>query len=151
MLTAGLMTAAMAAGGIAVAAPATASGDRPVGVAHVAAWKNVYLHKNGSITVSAGVKCSPGWFTTELDIQVNQGESYGSGYATPDVPCDNAWHPERFVIDSFFGTLVPGAASLNSQVIVNNVESGDSAGGHDINRAGCIRRPHRTHASCPTS
>lgn len=150
-ITAGLMTAVVAAGGIAFSAPAAATGDRPVGVAHVAAWKNVYLHKNGSITVSAGIKCSPGWYTTELDIQVNQGESYGSGYTVPDVPCDLTWHPVRFRINEFFGSMQPGPATINSQVIVNNVDTGDSAGGHDPNRAGCVRRPHTSHATCPTS
>src|SRR3954453_20108257 len=98
-MTAALAAVVMATGGVALAAPAGATGDRPVGVAHVAAWKNVYLHKSGSITVSAGIKCSPGWFTTELDMQVNQGpqlENYGSGFVTPDVPCDNTWHPVRF-------------------------------------------------------
>jgi hypothetical protein len=150
-LTAGLMTAVVATGGVAFSAPATAAGDRPVGVAHVAAWKDVYLHNNGTITVSAGVKCSPGWFTTELDMQVNQGDSVGSGFTIPSVPCDNAWHPVRFVISDIGGAFVPGPSTISSQIIVNNVDSGDSAGGHDVGRVGCVRRPHTSHATCPTT
>lgn len=150
-LITGFTTAVIATGGVAFSVPAKAAGDRPVRVAHVAAWSNVYLARNGNITVSAGVKCSPGWFTTELDMQVNQGATVGSGYTIPSVPCDNAWHPVRFVISDIGGAFVPGLSTIDSQVIVNNVESGDSAGGHDIGRAGCVRRPHTTHATCPTS
>lgn len=146
----GLITAVVATGGVAFSTPVSAAGDRPVGVAHVAAWSNVYLANSGRITVSAEVKCSPGWFTTELDMQVNQGDTVGSGYTIPSVACDNAWHPVRFVISDIAGAFVPGTSTISSQIIVNNVDSGDSAGGHDVGRVGCVRRPHTTHATCPT-
>jgi len=143
------MLAVIAAGSVALAAPAQAGG-RPVGVVHVAAWTNVYLHHDGSITASAGVKCAPGWISSDLDIRVTQGSTDAEGSTPTDVPCDNAWHPVRFVITDIAGAFTPGTAVLNSQILANNAESGDSAGGHDVNRVGCIRRPHTTHAYCPT-
>jgi hypothetical protein len=123
------------AGGVGVAGPAAADGDRPTNVAFVQAWQKVYIHQGGaSLTVTAGLRCKPGWYSTELDMQVNQGDQGDSNYTIPDVPCDNKWHPVRFRIEGVTPAMHVGACTVSSQFLINNVDSGDSAGGHDVQR-----------------
>jgi hypothetical protein len=129
-------------GSLALAAPASAGG-RPVNVAFVQAWKKVYLHQQGAkLTVTAELRCVPGWFPVELDMQVNQDSQATSNYTIPTIPCDNDWHAVRFAIEGVTPPMHVGAATISSQFIVNNVDSGDSAAGHDPQRPGCIMRPH---------
>lgn len=129
-------------GSIAGAGSAVAGG-RPTNVAFVQAWKKVYLHQQGAkLTVTAELRCVPGWFGTELDMQVNQDGQAASNYTIPDIPCDNGWHAVRFFIEGVTPPMHVGAATVSSQFIVNNVESGDSAAGHDVQRPACIMRPH---------
>jgi hypothetical protein len=128
------------AGSIGTAAPA-AAGDRPTNVGFVQAWKKVYIHHNGSLTVTAGVRCVPGWVSSDLDMRVNQGGNSGTGVTTTDVPCDNQWHPIRFVISDTSAVMHDGPVTIISQFLVNNAESGDSAAGHD-QRPGRILHGH---------
>jgi hypothetical protein len=124
------------AGGVGLATPAAADGDRPTNVAFVQAWKKVYIHQGGSsLTVTGELRCVPGWFGTEFDMWLSQGSNTTSGYTIPDIPCDNGWHAVRFRIDGVSPPMHVGACSVSSQFIVNNVETGDSAGGHDTQRA----------------
>jgi hypothetical protein len=129
-------------GSLALAAPARAGG-RPVGVAFVQAWKKVYLHEGGAkLTVTAELRCVPGWESTELDMQVNQDAQAASNYTIVNIPCDNGWHTVRFFIEGVTPPMHVGAVTISSQFLVNNLDSGDSAGAHDVQRPGCIMRPH---------
>jgi hypothetical protein len=77
---------------------------------------------------------------------VNHGGQAASNYTIPSIPCDNGWHTVRFFIEGVTPPMHVGAVTISSQFLVNNVDSGDSAGGHDPQRAGCIMRPH--HPVC---
>lgn len=122
------------------AAPANAA-DRPVNVAFVQAWHFDVLHHGGSVTAKVGVRCKPGWESAELDVRINQGDSYADGFTTTAFACDNHWHGAAFRIATGVGSLRPGAVTVSSQFLVTNVESGDSAGGHDVGRSACLRHP----------
>jgi hypothetical protein len=125
-----------------LAAPAAVAGDRPTNVAFVQAWKKVYLHHDGSVTVTAGVRCVPGWEGGELDMRVSQGiNNDADGFVEATVTCDNAWHPVRFTLHDVAGAMKVGPAQISSQFIVTNVDSGDSAGAHD-QRTGRVLRGH---------
>jgi hypothetical protein len=112
------------------ASPASAGG-RPTNVAFVHAVKKIVVHKNGSLTVRAWLRCKPGWEPAELDMLVSQGDASGSGYMIPTVPCDNAFRRVHFRINDIGGYFAAGAAHINSQFLITNVDSGDSAGGHN--------------------
>lgn len=119
-------------GAVVAAGPAHAGG-RPTDVAFVHASYRVQLHRDHSVTVREHLQCDPAWAPAELDVHVSQGTSYGDGLRIPTVPCDDAWHPVRVRIDadSMFGRLHVGPAQANSQFLVTNVESGDSAAGQE--------------------
>jgi hypothetical protein len=128
-------------GGIASAAPASA-GDQSSTVASVQAWKKAYIHHNGSLTVTAGVRCQPGWTSSDLDMLVGQGVSNsGEGTASTDVPCDNEWHPVRFLTTVTNGTLHDGAVTISSTFTVINNDTGDPFFAKD-QRAGRILHGH---------
>jgi hypothetical protein len=143
---ASVCTAVLAVGASFLGGAPAHAGGRPVGVAFVHAWKNVYLH-HGVTIVSASVRCKPGWEGGELDLRVTQGGSYADGFTDAIVTCDNVWYPERFTISGGYGTLHAGGAQISSQFIVNNVDSGDSAGAHEAGRVAEIHKgkPPRGH------
>src|SRR4051794_18022145 len=100
-------------GSLALAGPANAGG-RPTNVAFVHAWKKVYTHQGGArLTVTAELRCVPGWFPVELDMQVNQNSQAASNYTIPEIPCDNAWHTVRFFIDGVTPPMHVGAATIS--------------------------------------
>lgn len=136
---------AVLTGTVVTAGPAHAGG-RPTDVAFVHANYRVQLHRDHSVTVREHVQCDPAWAPAELDVHLSQGSSYGDGLRIPAVPCDDAWHAVRVRIaaDSMFGRLHAGPAQANSQFLVTNVESGDSAAGHE-QEAVKIVPPRRHH------
>jgi hypothetical protein len=130
--TAAVIAAATLA--VSLASPAMA-GDRPTHVAFVHAVKKVYLHHDGGVTVRAWLRCKPGWAPAELDVRVNQGGAYTDGYIVPTVPCDNAFRRVKLRLPAGYGTLAVGDATVSSQFLVTNVDSGDSAAGHQDGKA----------------
>jgi hypothetical protein len=128
-------------GGIASAASASASGQSTT-VASVQAWKKVYIHHNGSLTVTAGVRCEPGWTSSELNMLVGQGVSNsGEGTTSTNVPCDNRWHPVRFLTTVTNGSLHDGPVTIDSTFTVINNETGDPFFAKD-HRSGRILHGH---------
>jgi hypothetical protein len=132
-------------GSVVGTAPASAGG-RPTDVAFVHAGRHVYVHADHSLTVSAKLRCVPGWVSSDLDMQINQGYNALSGFTTTNIPCDNQGHRVRFKIADTAHVMHLGAVTISSQFLVNNAESGDSAAGHEVGRAGCIM--HRHHPLC---
>jgi hypothetical protein len=126
--------AATALGGL----PAAVAGDRPTNVVFVRTWKTVHVRVHGGLTVGSGVRCVPGWEGGEVDMWLSQGSATASGFVDRSVPCDNAWHPVRFIIQDVSGAFQPGEIHLTSQFIGNNVESGDSAGAHSQRLHGVV-------------
>lgn len=130
--------ATMAVVTVAATATPAMAGDRPTGVAFVRTWHRAYLHRDGSVTVGAGLRCVPGWSSAELDVHLVQGTTYGDGYIVAAVPCNGAWHPATVTIDDFSGPIHLGAISTSSQFLVTNDASGDSAGAHQTQRRGVL-------------
>jgi hypothetical protein len=118
-------------GSVTVAAPASATGDRPTNVAFVRAWHNYNLHHDGTVAVGLGVRCVPGWQSAELDIHLHQGDVDGDAFTTRNVVCNDRWHKVLFRVTDSSGAFHAGAVQTSAQFLVTNVESGDSAGAHD--------------------
>jgi hypothetical protein len=114
--------------------PAAAT-DRPTKVAFVRVWHNYNLHRDGSLSVGAGVRCVPGWQSVELDVLLHQGGVEGDGFTVPTVVCDNSWHPVVFTMTDVSGAFHAGNAHVSAQFLVTNVDSGDSAGAHSQGQA----------------
>jgi hypothetical protein len=135
-----VVTGAVVVGGAAfgTATASAVNGDRPKNVAAVTASKAIVLNGDGTLTVTEKVECDPGWEAAELDAQVNQGDAVTSNFTIPVVPCDGKWHTVTFGIGSGNGGFAPGKATVSSQFLVTNVDSGDSAGAHDM-RGGNIK------------
>jgi hypothetical protein len=135
-----VVTGAVVLGGAAVGTTAASAvnGDRPKNVAAVTAGKQIVLTAGGSLTVTQKVECDPGWEPAELDAQVNQGDAVTSSFTIPAVACDGKWHTVTYDIGSGTGGFAPGKATISSQFLVTNVESGDSAGAHD-QRTGTVK------------
>jgi hypothetical protein len=127
----GLLVAlfAMAAG----MQPAAAA-DRPTDVASVKANPIVQLKHNGSTIVKEQVRCQPGWQPSDLTVRVSQASgAYADGLVTTThAVCNGKWYTVWVLLPKGFGKLQRGNATISSQFLVNNVQSGDSAGGHDI-------------------
>jgi len=132
-----VVTGSVVLGGAALGTTSASAvnGDRPKNVAAVTASKQIVLSSDGSLTVTQKVECDPGWEPAELDAQVNQGDAVTSSFTIPAVHCDGKWHSVTFGIGSGSGGFVPGKASISSQFLVTNVDSGDSAGAHDLRTA----------------
>jgi hypothetical protein len=120
-------------GALLAATPATAGG-RPANVAFEHSTKRVVLHHDGSVTVREWVRCKPGWVSGDLSVTVNQGGAYADGYKSLDVPCDDAYRKVRLRFGPGYGTLHVGAATVSSQFLVTNADTGDSAAGHEVQR-----------------
>ncbi len=126
--------------GLAVALPVMVgtqpafAGDRPTDVAFVKANPIVKLHHGGSTLVRTRVRCVPGWQPSDLTVHVAQTSgAYADGLVvTTHAVCNGKWHTVWVKLPKGFGTLKRGKATISSQFLVNNVESGDSAGGHGI-------------------
>lgn len=109
-----------------------ATGDRPTNVAAVKAGERVLLHKDGTLTVAARLRCKPGWVAEEVSATLGQGEASASGFAVVSVPCDRQWHRVTFDLGDSAGAFHPGPVTFNFlQFLVTNASSGDSAGAHD--------------------
>jgi hypothetical protein len=109
-----------------------ATGDRPTNVAAVKAGERVLLHKDGTLTVAARLRCKPGWVAEEVSATLGQGEASASGFAVVTVPCDRRWHRVTFALGDSAGAFHPGRVTFNFlQFLVTNASSGDSAGAHD--------------------
>jgi hypothetical protein len=113
--------------------------DRPVGVAFVKANPNVWLKANGAVLVTDKIRCVPGWQSGDLSVHVSQASgAYSDGFVQTNVACNGKWHTVHLTLPKGFGKLHRGAATISSQFLVTNLESGDSAGGHDATK-GWIR------------
>jgi hypothetical protein len=124
------VAAASLAVGVVASSPAVAGG-RPTHVAFVHAVKKIHLHRDGSLTVRAWVRCKPGWEASDLTVNVGQQDASAGGLADPAVPCDNAFRRVRVHLTDVGGAFVGGAATISSQFLVTNTASGDSAAGHN--------------------
>ena len=130
-------------GSIAAAVPAAAGSGEATNVASVQAWKKVYIHHDGSLTVTAGVRCAPGWTSSDLDMLVGQGVSNSAeGTTTTDVPCDYASHPVRFRLTTINGSMHDGPVTIYSTFTAVNNETGDPFFAKD-QRRGHILHGHR--------
>jgi hypothetical protein len=125
-------SAALALGAGAVAASPAAAGGRPTGVAFVHAVKTAHLHHDGSVTVRAWVRCKPGWDSSDLSMQLDQGGAYVSGYLNVQLPCDNAFRRVHLRLGPGYGKIKAGDATISSQFLVFNSESGDPSAGHQV-------------------
>lgn len=115
--------------------PSAAATDRPVGVAFVKARPVVDLKHNGSVVVTEKIRCKPGWVSSDLSVHAQQPNgSYADGFTTTAIACNGAWHSVRVTLSSVFMKMHRGPATISSQFLVTNAESGDSAGGHDITK-----------------
>jgi hypothetical protein len=112
--------------------PAATAQDRPTGVAFVKVANKVVLQPDGSLIVSAQVRCEPGWSSSDLSIGISQGSSGTSGDVVTSVPCDDHWHSQQLVLPPGSGPFRAGKAGANAQFLVFNVQSGDPAAGHDM-------------------
>jgi hypothetical protein len=139
VVTGAVWTAAALMTATVVAAPAAvaATGDRPTGVASVQAEKHVTASADGTtLTVVERISCQPGWEPAELDAFVTQDNtSEASGFVIPTIPCDGREHRVEMTVPVGAGPFSPfqrGPVTISSQFLVTNVESGDSAGAHDV-------------------
>jgi hypothetical protein len=127
----GLLVAlsAMAAG-----TQAAFAGDRPTDVAFVKADPIVKLYHGGSTLVREQVRCVPGWQPSDLTVHVSQASgAYADGLViTTHAVCNNKWYTVWVKLPKGFGSLARGNATISSQFLVNNVETGDSGAGHGL-------------------
>jgi hypothetical protein len=124
---------------MAAATQSAFAADRPAGVAFVKANPIVQLKANGSVAVTDKIRCMPGWQSSDLSVHVSQANgAYADGFVTTAVACNNKWHTIHLTLPKGFGKLHRGNATISSQFLVTNVQSGDSAGAHDITK-GWIR------------
>lgn len=123
---------------------AFATGDRPTNVAWVKAYPVADLKPDGSVVVTEKIACRPGWVSSDLSVMVSQQSgAYADGVTTTAVPCDLRWHTIKLTTNSVFMKMTKGYATISSQFLVNNAESGDSAGAHHVVKKGWIRiAPH---------
>jgi hypothetical protein len=121
-------------GTLAMAAPAAAAqdrpGDRPLGVAKVRLEKKFSLQPDGTMIVAARLECDSGWQSSDLSVNVTQGDASTSGVTTTAVACDRHWHAVQLSIPQGTGMFQPGKATASAQFLVTNVVSGDSAAAH---------------------
>jgi hypothetical protein len=127
----GLLVAlfAMAAG-----TQAAFAGDRPTDVAFVKAAPIVQLKHNGSTIVKEQVRCLPGWVPSDLTVRVTQASgAYADGLVTTThAVCNGKWYTVWVLLPKGFGSLQRGNATISSQFLVFNVDSGDPSAGHGI-------------------
>lgn len=138
-LTRAVVIGAALATATVVAAPmaAAATGDRPTGVASVRAQQHVTASADGTtLTVVERISCQPGWEPAELDAFVTEDNtSEASGFVIPTIPCDGRTYRVEMAVPVGEGPFSPfqrGPVTISSQFLVTNVESGDSAGAHDV-------------------
>jgi hypothetical protein len=111
------------------------AGDRPVGVAFVKAKPIVDLKHNGSVVVTEKIRCTPGWQSSDLSVHVAQPNgAQADGFTTTAITCNSKWHTVRVTLSDVFMKMHRGPATISSQFLVTNVETGDSAGGHDVTK-----------------
>lgn len=125
-----------AACAVALAGPAAATGDRPVNVAWVVANPVADLKADGSVVVSEKIACRPGWDASDLTVRVAQTSgAYADGLLlTNSNICNGRWHYVKVVLPKGFGTLQKGWATVSSQFLVFNSETGDPSAGHESKR-----------------
>jgi hypothetical protein len=122
--------------------PATAASGGSTSVVSVHGWKKVYLHHDKSLGVTVGVKCAPGWFSSDLDVWLGQGTNFAESHTPTDVACDGAWHLVRVTLTSVNGPMHVGRATITSQFAVYNNDTGDPAGARDEARPAHIVRAY---------
>jgi hypothetical protein len=125
-----------AACAVALAGPAAATCDRPVNVAWVVANPVADLKADGSVVVSEKIACRPGWDASDLTVRVAQASgAYADGLLlTNSNICNGRWHYVKVTLPKGFGTLQKGWATVSSQFLVFNSETGDPAAGHENKR-----------------
>jgi hypothetical protein len=133
----GIVGAVMLVLGSAVvaAAPASAaackeSPDRPVCVADLQLDKKIALQPDGSLVVTAGLECDPGWESSDLTVTVTQGQTQGDGLLLTSVPCDGSFHAVQLAVAPGVGSFQKGNAQMNGQFLVFNLASGDPSAAH---------------------
>jgi hypothetical protein len=133
----GIVGAVMLVLGSAVvaAAPASAaackeSPDRPVCVADLQLDKKIALQPDGSLVVTAGLECDPGWESSDLTVTVTQGQTQGDGLLLTSVPCDGSFHAVQLAVAPGVGSFQKGNAEMNGQFLVFNLASGDPSAAH---------------------
>jgi hypothetical protein len=117
-------------------APSALAGDRPVNVAWVVAQPVADLHSNGSVVVTEKIACRPGWESSDLTVHVGQASgAYADGLLLSKTNiCNGKWHVVKVTLPKGFGTLQKGWATVSSQFLVFNAETGDPAAGHENKR-----------------